>query len=1003
MVFNQKLMAQPLYKVMMEDFSYNFYDVVEEAETYFAKRSKRKGSGWKGYQRWLAMNEYKYYPSGDRNQVNPNFERDAFLSFLSSNAQQRAFYNSGWCDLGPYRIDSITGHYSAGLGRIEDFYVNPNNTQTIYIGSRSGGFWRTTDEGETWANTTDFLMASGVDAIAVSPTNPDSILINVRNARNGSTQGIYRSADGGITWQITNFNPSVLGWGGLGSNAKIFKIAYHPTIPNLIFVGTSLGIFRSDNNLASWTRLIDSGDIIDIDFHPTNPNIIYLYDADYWGGNQNIILWSNDAGVSYNASNTITGNNEERAYISVSKDCPSCVYFASSNGIWQSINNGIDFSKISPPPSTFDGFAVNDLDTSKMLYGYIDLFSSTDGGQNFNQVSFWAQGTYEDFNNGKYVHADLRDAKSINGVYYVATDGFLSKSNDGDTTWTILSQGTGIRENYSLGVSQSNHYRTIVGSQDNGTSIKKKTTWVEFYGADGMEGIIHPLNDDWMMGSIQFGARRLTKDGGTTQTGATPPGQDGSWIAPLVYDPNDHMVVYSFGNRIYRSDNFGSDWQSISATSFPTNISEAAIAQNNSEIIVISNGSDLKKSVDGGVSFNNIKNGLSNKTITDIAFAPHDDQIIFVTFANHQNDGKKIYQTNDGGESWTNITYNLGDMPIRKVVVDHSPEHNIYLGAEIGLFTKPLNDSSWTLYNTDLPNMAIEDLEIMWGSNTIRAATWGRGLWEYSLINRNNFPAIISSKITDTPSDEVPVACSDQFVTSIISYNGSITDAYVKWSRNDQSFNNTISMINLSDSTWKSKSPIPGAPNDTKIYFKVYAVGMNGDTTETYKFMYTARPLPSCTCALSTNVNQQDSILTADFNEGANYQWIDCDNNWTVIPEEANQSFVAKRNGNYAVIISDQNCIDTSDCYLIDGINNADQEDIIVFPNPVIDEVTIQLNQEYSNVNVHIYNNQGQLIQLINQVSSKTVLIDMVNFASGVYHFKITADQQTKNVEIIKI
>ncbi len=1270
--------AQPLYKAMMDDFSYNFYDVVKEAELYFSTREKGKGSGWKGYQRWKWANEYKFYPSGDRSQVDPKFAEKAYLNYLNNNSQPEDFYNAGWRDLGPYRIDSITGHYSAGLGRVEDFYVNPNNTQTIYLGSRSGGFWRTTDGGQNWVNTTDFLIASGVDAITASPTNPDSVLINVKNSRNGTTHGIYRSTDGGLTWQMTNFNPTTLGWGGLGTNDKIFKIAYHPTIPDLIFIGTSRGIFRSSDNLSTWTQLISTGDIIDIDFHPTNPNIIYLYDNYYWGPNQNVVMRSIDAGLSYTASNTIIGNNDAKSYISISNDCPTCVYFASSNGIWQSTNEGIDFTLISNAPSSFDGFAVNDLDTSKLIYGYLDLFGSTNSGQSFNQIAFWSQGTNASFNNGQYIHADLRDAKCINGVYYVATDGFLSKSDNDGASWDILSQGTGIRENYSLGVSQSNHYRTIVGSQDNGTSIKQKPTWIEFYGADGMEGIIHPLNDDWMMGSIQNGARRLTKDGGFTQGGVTPQGQAGSWIAPLVYDPNDHMTIFSIGDSIYKSNEFGSNWVKLGSPSFNGTITEAAIAQNNSDIIIVSRGSFIEKSLDGGHTFIDISNNLPNYTITDIAFDPKNDNTIIVTFARYQNDNKKVFISTNQGASWTNITHNLSNMPIRKVVIDHLPSPNIYLGAEIGVFTMPLNGNSWSLYNTDLPNMAIEDLEVMWGTNTIRAATWGRGLWEYTLVNRSDFPAIVTTKITDTPTDESPTAFADQFVTSVISYDQNITSAYVKWSENNQTFSNTIAMTNTIDSTWVSNTPIPGVAINSKIYFKVFAVGSNGDTTETYKFMYTTRPscvstgnmnwqtsitlvdlngisnssgklqpytnysdtdsadlilgenynltvnlntdgnfsiqsrawidwnqngnftdpgeeydlgatqnssngitsnsplnfivpssavigsttmrvsakfnvaptpceknfdgevedykinvlppvlsfsntnTPICengfsifnftgsqldsvkwnltngnttysisgingaivfadtgsydlkmtgylygqaytldsnaifyinsidsteisatickgenyilgtqaisnagtyhetfstsTCdsivtltlsvfEVDTDVDQQDNMLTANLSTGTTYHWVDCDDNWAIIPNETNQSFVANHNGNYAVIISDQNCTDTSACYSVVGLSHSDIDGIKVnvFPNPADDHLTVELGQAYANLNIFIYNELGQLVEQINQVNANTVQINMENFTPGVYHFKIRADDQEKNLEIIKI
>ena len=856
-----QLSGQKAYKSMMDDHSINFYTVVDSAEAYFSNHQKGKGSGWKGYQRWKYLNEYKYYPSGDRSQIDPFFTEKAFENFKNNNITPKSIHGNGWRDLGPYTIDSITGHYSAGLGRIEDFYVNPLNTSTIYLGSRSGGFWRTIDEGVNWENTTDFLVATGVDAIAVSPTNPDSILINVRNSRNGSSHGIYRSIDGGLNWTLTNFNPSNLGWGGLGSNAKIYKIAYHPTNANQVFIGTSEGIFKSNDNLQTWTQTIPTGDITDIDFHPTDPNIIYIYDTDYWGVNQDVVLYSTNNGNSYSSSSVLTGNNTANGYISVSPNCPSCVYFASNNGIWKSINNGLNFNFINNPTNGCDGFAVNDLDTSKMIYGYLDIEGSLDGGQTFNQISYWSQGSYANFNNGQYVHADLRDAECINGVYYVATDGFLCKTTNDGVSWTILSQGTGIRENYSLGLSQSNHFRSIVGSQDNGTSIKHETTWLEFYGADGMEGIIHPLNDDWMIGSIQYGARRRTKDGGITQDGVTPPGQSGSWVAPLIYDPNDHMTVYSFGENIFKSSNFGNSWVNVGTPSFSGGIAEAAIAQNNSDIIIVSKNSNIEKSIDGGLSFSSIDNNLPNFTITDIAIAPHNDQIIFVTFANYENNGQKVYQSNNGGLSWINITFNLGNMPARKIVIDHTNDHNLYLGTEIGVFTKPLIGNTWSLYNNDLPNMTIEDLEIMWGSNSIKAATWGRGLWEYQLVNRGSFPSIVKTAITDTPTDEFPQAFVDQYVTSIISYDQSITSAYIKYSVNNLNFNQTITMSNIADSTWTSDAPIPGVAANNKVYFKVFAVGNNGDTTETYKFMYTTRP----SCISSGNMTWETAITLVDF------------------------------------------------------------------------------------------------------------------------------------------
>ena len=853
--------AQKEYKALMNDPSVNFYDVCTSAESYFNIHGKEKGSGWKGYQRWKVANEYKYFPTGIRSNIDPYFPENAYTAFLSNNLTTN--FNTGWQDLGPNYVDSITGQYSVGIGRIMTVYVDPSDSLKMYIGSRSGGFWRSADGGQNWQCTSDTLIATGVNTITASPTNADSILINVQNARNQYSHGIYRSTDGGISWSQSNFNPTNLGFGGLGSNLRINKIAYHPRVANLIFIGTNKGVFKSSDNLQTWTRLMNTGEITDIAFHPSNDSIIYVYNSYYYNGYRDKIYVSTNQGINYTAT-TISGNNNKKAWLSTSNDCNDCIYFASESGVWKSTNSGQSFSFLSNPNENCLGFAVNDLDTANMIYGYVDIHASTTGGKTFNKVTRWSLGNTNGAGSGNqnsfetstdYVHADLHPAICVNGNYYVGTDGWFCKGTNGGTHWEILNQGTGVRENYKLGISQSNHFRSISGSQDNGTSIKHKDTWVEFYGADGMEAIIHPLNDDYMIGSVQYGNRKRTQDGGQTIQGVSPPGSNqGYWEAPIAYDPLNQMRIYDFRDSIYKSEDFGDTWTSVGKpVSFAGTIKQAAIAENNSDIIVIASYQNINKSVDGGKTFSNIKNTLPNSSIEDIAFDPNNDNVIIVVYASYQADNKKVYITQDGGQSWTNITYNLGNMPIRSVVIDNTPAANIYLGAEIGVYTKPMNGNNWTLYNPGLPNVTVEEMEINYGSNTIKAATWGRGVWEYSVIGRNSYPKILTTEITDAPTSNKPIEGMLQSVTSMISYNGSLSSVFVKWGNDTLLLSNTIAMTNTIDSTWESNAAIPNFPAGTKIYFKVFAVGSNGDTSATYRFMYDVHEFAYCNATGNNN------------------------------------------------------------------------------------------------------------------------------------------------------
>ena len=1032
--------SQKEYKVLMDDMSVNFYEVCESAENYFTTHNKEeKGSGWKGFQRWKASNEYKYYPSGDRSQIDPFFTENAFSKnqIKAKDASNKSLFGSDWVELGPNRIDSVTGNYSTGLGRIEDHYVDPLNPNLIYLGSRSGGFWKSIDGGVNWlGGSTDFLIASGVNTLTVSPTNPDSILINIRNARNGNSHGLYRSIDGGDSWTITNFNPLNIGFGGLGSNFKIYEIRYHPRVPNLIFIGTSKGIYRSDDNLVTWTPLLTTGDIEEIQFHPTNNDIIYLYDSYYWGSNQNFVLLSDDQGLSYNQSTEIVANLENRSvHLSVSNDCNNCLYFASDNGVWKSTDNGVNYTFLNNPPQGCGGFTVNDLDTSNMIFGYVDIEASMDGGQTFNQVTSWSLGNTNGSGSGHqisfntstdYVHADLHPAKCVNGVFYVGTDGLFSKSMDNGISWENIGQGIAVRENYKLGVSQSNHYRSISGSQDNGTSIKHKNSWIEFYGADGMEGLIHPLNDDWMIGSLQFGGRRRTKDGGLTQTGASAPGQSGSgnggWEAPIAYDPNNQMTVYNFSKYIFKSIDFGTSWDSIGAPStFTSTISNAAIAENNSNIIVISNGNKIEKSINGGATFTSIKNNYPDHSIQDIAFDPNDDEVIIIVNARYENNGEKVFITTNGGTSWNNITNNLGDMPIHSVVIDHTDSSRIYLGAEIGVYTKLMSENVWSLYNPNLPNTTIEELEIVNGSNTIKAATWGRGLWEYSLVGRNNFPSILITKITDQPTDVLPLENIDQYVTSLISYDDILTSVFVKWSVNSLAFDNQIDMTNTVDSIWVSNSPIPNQAFNSKIYFKVFAVGSIGDTTETYKFMYNVREEKVCPSA--GTMSYQGNITYVNFNAIDNVtgktqpytDYTSTDSTFIVINEDYDLSVnVSTDNGNYVYYVTawvdwnhDDDFYDSGEEYLLGSAQNVADAPTNLSPFTI----SIPSNAAFGNTimriscNYNAYQTDPCASGFDGEVEDYLLVISDgfldLNENPTIYHVNLFPNPSTENVNLI--
>lgn len=151
-----------------------------------------------------------------------------------------------------------------------------------------------------------FLVATGVNTMSANPSNFTEVLINVRNANNGYTHGVYRSIDGGDTWVPTDLNSSK-GFGGLGTTTQVHVIKYHPRIKDLVFIGTNKGLYRSDNNLRTFTVLMANGNFTEIEFHPTDTKTIYFIQTNT--ATKSTITLSNDTGLSFTQSEPLPGFN----------------------------------------------------------------------------------------------------------------------------------------------------------------------------------------------------------------------------------------------------------------------------------------------------------------------------------------------------------------------------------------------------------------------------------------------------------------------------------------------------------------------------------------------------------------------------------------------------------------------------------------------------------------------------------------------------------------------
>ena len=735
--------SSPQWVNMMKDVSINFYDVQKAANEYFEVNGKAKGSGWKQYKRWEHFTEQRVYPSGMR--INHAQIWDEVTKYNKQFPSNNKSNRNAWTPLGPATSANVTGHWNPGIGRINVIALEPGNAQTIYIGSPSGGLWKTTNEGENWIPLTDNQPVLGVSAIVINPANTDVIYIGTgdKDANDNYSIGILKSTDGGITWNTTGLDWTIY------QNRTISKLLMDPNDPNTIYAATTDGLYKTTDAGNSWNQTL-SGNIDDMEFKPGDASIIYAITTRFYK--------STDSGENFIEITDVP--NSSRAQIAVSNDNPSYVYFLSSgSGIYRSENSGDSFVYRSAQPtpgnqSWYDlAFAVSHDNAEEVHLGEFNTWKSTDGGINWNLTTDW---TWD--NPIGYTHCDIHEMVFYEGVLYVGSDGLISKSDDGGSTWVNLTEGISMRQFYRIGTSKNDPYKIMGGSQDNGTSIYTNDHWHEWLGADGMECIINYDNSNIVYGTSQNGQfYKSTTGGNFGNIGITQPG-GGNWVTPFVIHPTDPQILFVGSDEVRKTTNGMNSWTTISNFGMG-NLNNLAIAESNADYLYASKNSNIYRTRNGGESWANISNGLPNLHISYIAIHPENPETIAVSLSGY-DEGEKVYISKDGGTTWTNYSTNLPNIPANCVAFYLGDLNPLYVGMDAGVYYIDEDLSEWTSYMEELPNVIVNELEMQFDNQLIRAATYGRGLWEVVAII---YAPIASFEANQTT---IPIGCSNNFINN---------------------------------------------------------------------------------------------------------------------------------------------------------------------------------------------------------------------------------------------
>jgi len=678
-----------------------------------------------------------------------------------------------WVNIGPTKADYLqNGSYSLNktdAGRVRNIIPVPGTT-TLYAAFSGGGVWKSLNSGTTWTPITETLGSLSVGALEMDPNNSNTLYLGLGDPFDGTGLGLVKSIDGGATWMAPVY---------LGNATSIRDLQVVPGNSSIVLAATDAGLFRSVDAGATWsvvslatgyTEAAGGWSIA----HAGGTRFIATVEAQpsaASGNTQGQVWVSADSGATWTRSTGVTSTaGLERMTVATAPSSPTTVYVLASNpsgqlaDIYKSTNGGTSFvalgagakrysngntearnvSALFNSQGWYDQLLIVHPTNANLVYfgGALHLAKTTDGGSTFSQVSNWL-GQFS----LPYVHADFHAAAfDSSGKLYVGNDGGLFVTADGGATFSdSLNVGIASHLIYDIGSSAGNRNAVIAGMQDNGTRVRVGTTTVynQELGGDGFDCEIHP-DGKTMLGTLYYSRIYKSTDGGlnwvSASTGITESNNSSS--APFVTvlatwdgDATGNTVFTYSNTKVYKSTNFGGSWTALGVTGLPSGIyirGVAAAKSNGSIIGVVASGGRVFLTNNNGASWTQAtatpNNGLS---MSSIAFDPANANTVYVTSVAPDATKAHTWKSTDFGASWTAIENGLpAGVPVNQISVDPGSSSTLYAATHLGVYRSLDAGASWARFGTGMPLVNVTDLHILPDSSLVRAATFGRSVWE---------------------------------------------------------------------------------------------------------------------------------------------------------------------------------------------------------------------------------------------------------------------------------
>lgn len=655
-------------------------------------------------------------------------------------------------------------------GRITDIEISSDAFNTRFVGAASGGVFRSTDNGESWQPVFDEQSTLSIGDIALAPSNQAIVLVGTGevNAGGGSLvydgDGMYRSEDNGATWENI----------GLQEVGAIGKVLIHPSDPETIWVGAMGPLFRNDANRGVY-KTTDGGDnwekvlfvaentgIVDMAIDPSNPNLIYAVawererttENRIYGGPNSGIYKSVDGGdtwIELAGGLPTAGNQKGRISIDIAQSNPDVLYASYADatgfvqGFYKTENAGNTWSAISTAGITgvsfhwwFGGLFINPQDENEVYHVGFDMAKTTNGGSSWQAV----------FNN---VHVDQHALAFMPGdgaKVFLGNDGGLYTSEDAGESWSF-DESLPITQFYRFYVDPSNDQKLYGGAQDNSTM--RTTTgglddWTIINGGDGFQPLVNKDDTEIIYALSQRGnLRRSTNDAASFQTilSGIDPNDRNNWDTPIAFDVENNSIIYYGTQRVYRSINDGTTWTAISDDltsgastgnlAFGT-LTSISVSPLDSDVIYAgSDDGNIWNTQDGGASWTNVSADLPNFWVTKVLASRVQPEVVYATYSGYRfgEDEGHVFVSFDFGQTWSDMTNDLPDIPVNDI---EDTDFNVIIGTDIGVFVRSDSDS-WIPVGANLPPVVINDLHFDEASGFLYAGTYGRSSYKIDVTS----------------------------------------------------------------------------------------------------------------------------------------------------------------------------------------------------------------------------------------------------------------------------